>query len=73
MDLMRWPWGTVLNDDQRKETAHVLLSVCQIVLVALLASPFLPEVADKLGFWERFYGAILDLILYLVAMRLLRK
>ncbi len=70
---MEWPWGTVLNEDQRKETAHVLLSVCQVVLIALLASPFLPQVADKLGFWDRLYGAILDLGLYLIAMRLLRR
>jgi hypothetical protein len=70
---MKWPWGSKFSYDQRKETAKLFLGVCQIVVIALFAAPFVPEFAKHLSSGEIAYGAILITLLYLTAMKFLSE
>ncbi|MGH7203155.1 MAG: hypothetical protein ACREHC_01785 [Candidatus Levyibacteriota bacterium] len=70
---MKWPWGTPISHEQRTETAKLLMNICQVIVLAILARPFIPELAKNLTFYDNMYGAILVIILFLVAMRLLRE
>lgn len=70
---MKWPWGSLFNEDQRKETAKLLLRIAEIVILGILATPFLPEVSQWLTLSDRMYGILLAGSFYILAMRLLRK
>lgn len=68
---MRWPWGSEFNKDQRKETAKLLLGGCQIIFIALVGSSFVPQLGE-IEWFERIYGIIILVLLYTIAMRLLK-
>lgn len=71
---MKWPWGSIFNLEQRKETAKVLLGVCQTIVLAIIASPYIPAIVKKLTIWDdNIYGSIASFILYLLSMRLLKE
>ena len=70
---MRWPWGSEFTTEQRQETAKVFLRVFEVIFIALIACPFIPGIAKRLTMNNTIYGYLLVLILYLSAMRLLRK
>jgi hypothetical protein len=70
---MKWPWGSIFNYEQRKETAKMLLGICQIIILAIIAGPFIPDLAKRLTLIEIIYGFILITLLYLIAMRLLKE
>lgn len=69
---MRWLTPKKLNREQRLETAKLLLSVCQFVILGIFASPFVPGLA-ALTFLDRIYGTLLVSVLYLLAMVLLKE
>jgi hypothetical protein len=50
----------------------MLLGVCQVVILAVIASPFIPELAKTPSWSDNIYGFVIIIFLYLIAMRLLR-
>jgi hypothetical protein len=70
---VKWPWGTKITIEQRKETAKFLLGICQVVVLAIIAGPFVPGLVKQPSVWNNIYGAIGSMILYLIAMRLLKE
>jgi capsule polysaccharide export protein KpsE/RkpR len=70
---VKWPWGSAFTTEQRKETAKMLVGVCQVIILAIIASPFIPELAKKPNLYDTLYGLLVFLFLYLVAMGLLKE
>lgn len=69
---MKWTRRMVFTDDQRKETAKMLLGICEVIILAIVAGPYIAPVAKKLTFWDNVYGFTFSAFLYLVSMRRLR-
>lgn len=61
-----------LNNEQRKETSKILLRVCEVIVIALIARPFIPGLEKVLTIKDNMYGILLLLFLYLGAMKLLK-
>ena len=69
---MKWPWGTKITKDQRKESAKFLLNLCQGIALGILLAQFVPGLGVKLSKSDLTSGFFLSAGLYLIAMRLLR-
>jgi len=62
-----------LNDEQQKETAKILLRVCEVIVITLIARPFIPGLEKELTIDDNIYGLLVLLLLYLIAMFLIKK
>ncbi len=63
----------IISDQQRIETAKMLLGICQVFLLAIVAGPYISPIAKKLTFWDNVYGLINSLIIYIISMILLKR
>lgn len=68
---MDWLDKRIYNRDQSKETAKMLLRICEVILIAIFAGQYISPIAKKLTIWDNAYGFILAILLYAGAMLLL--
>ena len=60
------------NRTQRIETAKMLLGICEVILLAIIAGPFIDPLANRLTAWDTLVGTIIAGIVYFLAIKLLQ-